>query len=374
LNSVLYRNLERKFGVGSVQIVNENAEIIWDLRYDPARREQRRYISSSGEEYRVNCPFCRESRKRLYINHLFGVIDPLTSSPNLWLARCFNEDCLARDNSLGELLHFELLAGRPLTSASLRRGVVFGRVNAEWPGVISFVDQLEENHPAVVYLRGRNFDPYVLGRQWSVAFCYDSVLTYVRNRIIIPFFSGGELVGWVARYIGNDVLYDPITNRKIPKYYNMPGFQRKTFAFNFDIASKYKTMVIVEGVFDALRTGVYAVAALGKSVSYEMRQRIISAARQNGEDTTIVVMLDPDQDRREAVLREKHHIARLADQFREGWSRVVEVYIPSGTDPGDTPSSLLHQYIEEAAKCNGISLNWRQACPVARTDQKILWL
>jgi hypothetical protein len=297
----------------------------------------------------------------LYINHHFGVADPQTGDENLWLARCFNEECLARDSSLREQLFFELLAGRPLSSSLLRQGKAQTLLKAELPGNVCYLDQLGEFHDAVVYLRSRGFDPYVLGKQWQVAYCYQSSIPLVSGRIIIPVFSYGELVGWLARQSSDVVQYFPGTNRKVPKYYNMPGFQRRLHAFNFDTASQFKTIILVEGAFDAIRTGTNAVGILGKSLSSEMRQRVITAARRNGADATIVVMLDPDQDKREELLQETHHIRRLAAQLREGWTRVVEVYLPAGQDPASMTPEALQYYIGEAASCSGITLNWQQA-------------
>src|SRR4051794_18793914 len=51
-------------------------------------------VDHFGEQYRVCCPFCPDTRKRLYINHRWGLFDERTRSKNLWLAKCYNEDCL----------------------------------------------------------------------------------------------------------------------------------------------------------------------------------------------------------------------------------------------------------------------------------------
>jgi hypothetical protein len=291
----------------------------------------------------------------------------MTGDNNLWLARCFNEECLAHDHSLREQLFFELLAGRPLASSILKRGTAPGQVKAELPGSVCYLDQLSPQHNAVRYIQSRGFDPYLLGKQWRVLYCYESSIPLVSGRIIIPVFSEGELVGWMARQATDEVHYFPGTTRKVPKYYNMHGFQKRIHAFNFDAASQFKTMVLVEGAFDAIRTGVHAIGVLGKTVSQEMRQRVVTIARRNGADTVLVVMLDPDQDKREAVLHETHHIRRLAEQLREGWSRVVEVYLPSGQDPASLSTEALRYYMESAAAQQGVILNWQQAVQTRNT-------
>src|SRR5271166_2797304 len=52
-------------------------------------------ISHPGEYYRVNCPYCSDLRKRLWINHMWGYLHPVTQTRNLFLAICYNENCLA---------------------------------------------------------------------------------------------------------------------------------------------------------------------------------------------------------------------------------------------------------------------------------------
>lgn len=42
----------------------------------------------------MNCPYCRDSRHRLRVNHLYGQPDN-RGWPRRHLAHCFNEDCLA---------------------------------------------------------------------------------------------------------------------------------------------------------------------------------------------------------------------------------------------------------------------------------------
>ena len=47
-----------------------------------------------GETYKVSCPFCSDTRQRLWINHHWGVRDEKTNDDLLHLAHCFNDDCI----------------------------------------------------------------------------------------------------------------------------------------------------------------------------------------------------------------------------------------------------------------------------------------
>lgn len=42
----------------------------------------------------MNCPWCLDTRQRLYINHQWGEPDPVTGGKKLHLAHCFNEGCV----------------------------------------------------------------------------------------------------------------------------------------------------------------------------------------------------------------------------------------------------------------------------------------
>ena len=70
-NKFLYNKLQALFG--SVLIARADAE---------------------DEDYRVNCPFCSDTRHRLYISCQWGVYDPFAGHSNIHLIRCYNENCV----------------------------------------------------------------------------------------------------------------------------------------------------------------------------------------------------------------------------------------------------------------------------------------
>src|SRR5436305_624916 len=92
LNEQLYDLLCRRFG--AVSIANEGDAMTSRYANDPFTGKTVLDIAGWGESYYINCPFCTDTRKRLSINHRYGVHDPVIESDNLFLARCFNEDCL----------------------------------------------------------------------------------------------------------------------------------------------------------------------------------------------------------------------------------------------------------------------------------------
>ena len=75
----LYFRLKRQFG--KVLVTNRGMGLV--IR--PAGLGSKPSIVSNGEYYRVNCPFCNDTRFRLYINHRWF--------EHKHMANCFNESC-----------------------------------------------------------------------------------------------------------------------------------------------------------------------------------------------------------------------------------------------------------------------------------------
>lgn len=132
------------------------------------------------------------------------------------------------------------------------------------------------------------------------------------GRAILPAKSRGEWVGWVGRSVhpGRD-----------PAYLNCPGMDRKSYLWGMDEAMERTEgeLWFVEGPFDALRLYPRAVCSLGKGVSPEQMDQLLSLGRP------IVVCLDGDAWTEAQVLATKL-------RFRGGnakWCR-----LPPKTDPG----------------------------------------
>lgn len=297
-------------------------------------------ITSPGEYYRVNCPFCYDTRKRLWINHRWGFFDPRTQTRNLWLAICYNQSCLNsydRQIALYRDVFSEVgdgtdvvLAGTKPTAAS--REVV-------WPGKLTPIHLLSDTFSAICYLRDRGFDPKQLGRDLRVSYCFDADYEFrvATNRIIIPIRMNGQNVGWQARFVGTP------PNKETPKYYTMPGFKKTQYLYNLDRARQYPFVVICEGVTDVWRVGPTSVALFGKTLSTTQRLLLGTYWGQGAA----VVLLDSDaQDNAQGVY----------DSLRDVVARRVLVRLPEGKDPGDLDRGQLDQLILEAGREQGVDL------------------
>jgi hypothetical protein len=353
LNQTLFNLLTRVFG--EVNIVNQGEKMI--AYYVTRQRKGKSYeelsISHSGEEYVVSCPFCNDTRRRLTINHMWGVWDERTKSFNKRLMHCYNEECQQERANCEELYQevYQVPAGQ---HAAARRQVRIrpGRTvevgtlcEKPWPGDVIRLDKLakqEPTHKAVSYLEERGFDPVKLARHYGFSYCTESDYHLAEDRIIIPIFWDDKMVGWQARYIGTP------PESFIPRYWTCPGMPRRLVGYGFQQAMRYRTPIIVEGPLDRVNIGPQAMACLGKTLSQELCRRI---DRLLGEKSSLVILLDPKADKPKGKRAPIHHIERLyrllSPQLQK---RTVRVYLPDESmDPGSTERGQLFDIIQEQA-------------------------
>ena len=213
------------------------------------------------------------------------------------------------------------------------------------PGRCVALGDLPVNHPALSYLRGRGISPGELAVEWQVCFCVDAPQNegyhsgLVRNRLVIPIFWEGKMVGWQTRAIDDS----------LPKYYTMPGLKKTQMLFNGDRASQYKFGVVVEGVFDAFKVGPRAVALLGMEVSFRQKELILAYWSRGA----VCIMLDPE------ALDDMKRMDRLNDMlgsenFRWG---SFTLSLPPGEDPGSMKREDLWYLIVNYARTRNIPLD-----------------
>lgn len=333
LRPQLYDRLEARFQ--HVLVANEGQEMIATYERDALTRKPTLRVKQAGEYYRINCPFCYDTRKRLYINHRWGLQDPHTGSKNLWLAYCFNEQCL-KNEIRQKYLYGELFAdvgdGTQDVLIPSNRPATPEPVKFEWPGEMVPLHQLHDYHPACRYLCERGFDPEMLSRQLGVSYCTQGkwANSLAAGRIVVPITMNGKLQGWQARYIGNP------PNQFVPKYCTMPGMKVKDVLYNLDYARNYPHVVLVEGVTDVWKVGPASVALFGKTLSATQELLITSIWNQG----TVYVMLDSDA---------ADDARKIVEKLRGRVGKCVLVELPDDRDPGDLSQQELRQRIEEAS-------------------------
>ncbi|MFN3982423.1 MAG: hypothetical protein ACK4SA_18760, partial [Caldilinea sp.] len=284
LNPVLYARLQRVFG--DVEIANEGQGMIGVLQRDV--RGVFFGMRHAGEYYRVSCPFCYDTRKRLWIHHRWGVgPDPPLNNPMWWAAVCFNEDCLSRFANLKRLV--EMVQADDATyrhSVILSGDTQIALREVGDPGVCVPITQLPEEHQAVRYLASRGFDVQRLGQQYAVKFCLDGGkdFPYITGGILIPIYMEGRYVSWQRR-LPFEANWKAL---KMPKYFTCPGSKKSQLLYGYDQAAAAPFALVVEGITDVWALGSGAVAILGKTLSQRQEQLLLQRWRK------LVFLLDLD--------------------------------------------------------------------------------
>lgn len=341
LNQRLYRNLERRFGKISITNLGSRTRVIYRPDHYFRKGKLKPEVIEYGETYRVNCPFCTDTRQRLYINHLWAERDEETNDDMLHLAKCFNDECLATRKMQKEL------------HAQIYPNGKFGRSIVPYPSVAQIesppplspvnlpasvpLTELSRSHPAISYLRKRGFDAELLADAWAISYCEYNTCerpAFADTRLLIPImlphlnpFAAGldtelRLVGWQAR------MLKPSTSR--PKYLTSRGMKKNCVLYGLNEAKQADgPVVIMEGVTDVWRYGAGAVALFGKTISKVQ----VELLRRHLPGRPIVVLLDRDAAEEARKLRE----AIIIDRRQYGDLTPVRLgNLPAGrNDPGE---------------------------------------
>ena len=298
----------------------------------------RRSRGKHGIDYIVTCPFCHHKNK-MYITPEYGMF------------HCFR--CGSSGSSADLIGRTLNVTGKTHTETSLPSDV-------EAPGVLTELTTLEDNHPAILYIRNRKFNVKELSEVYGVRYCTEG-RTFARlfnttGTLVFPFWMEGKLIGWQARLLYNP---DDLTESeceanglskdedgdwvKPPKYWTSPGLPKGRILFNYDWASQSQVAVICEGVFDAIGIGKSAIASLGKGVTDD--QVVLMGKHPNWQ--LIVIMLDPG----DASVEMRNLQYRLSHLKR---SLIVE--LQGYKDPGEAPREEIWLQIARTASRVGIDI------------------
>jgi hypothetical protein len=379
LNGNLYHALVDRFG--SVRISNQMEPMRARTAPNWTRQGKLdRVIDVWGESYCVDCPFCNDTRYRLWISHHWATRDRSTGSDNLWLATCFNEGCLITRDHQKQLHAMVFPDGKWADRVEVPeiRSVASPQAQApvELPPMI-LVSELPSDHPASIYLHERGFDPVRLGAEYGAGFCPGCSTSRPRlaePRIVVPVHAlvsaavasqsfKTKLVGWQARVVGS-------ASRDTPKYLTSTGMPKSRLLYNLQNAIKADgPLVIVEGIFDAWAVGSNAVALFGKTLSDAQRQLIVRHARGR----SVVVWLDSDA---------QDDAVKLAGQVRaslrsaQARNPVLVATCPPGVkDPGECPQSRVRP--EQSGQVAGRAVVVRPRLvdvPTRRVHDRVLGL
>lgn len=364
LNPALFNRLQRRFGKGNVRVQAENIAMLYHYATDVVADTKQLKVDYHGEEYQVRCPFCWDWKHRLCINHMWGIYDPVTGSDNLWLAHCWNENCLSnkkygnRRELYNQLYEYINIGLTDMTHETMRTrsvsAIQYKPRPMELPGAVWPLDDMKRrrpNHKAIDYVEDRLWDATYLGQQYNVSYCLDSYYDDAKNRIIAPAYLHGKLVGWQARYVGE-------APKDTAKWWTCPGFRCGSTLYNYDRMSKCQTKVIVEGPADVWNFGPQAAGLFNKVMTPDQRKLLADCFEP---EDVIVVLLDPEMDSKAKARGDQHHIEKLCNElmaepkFRK---RVMKVYLPHCSDPDELDKEYMRLLIKEEAKRNNLPVTF----------------
>lgn len=345
LNPALYARLVQRFGKGGVEIVRVGEPYNPNWVFNPVTGKMTRNTITDGEAYKVSCPYCGDRRGRLYINHFWMMWDNESLRNESGLICCFNETrCMDNPDTRTEF--FTSLFG---TSDPQEVGMTLNdtekpeEIVPSPPGAIIPLRNLPVTKPICHYLQGRGYNLEALDRWWHIGQVASVVPPHhpdCLNRIYIPMFHDGKLVGYQCRFVG-----DREWTKEVPKYRTMRGMRKGKHLYNFDNASRSKVVVIVEGPTSAWKVGPRAVAIWGNAISKQQLQLIKS---RWGRGCLVVVLLDG----KETVAADK--LQRLLQL--DGEAKVVRVSMGFHEDPGLKTECENWQLIQAATEKCGINL------------------
>jgi hypothetical protein len=343
LNPTLFEALKREFG--EVKVTDQGTAMDGrHVRYPGGRA--RLVVTTSGEYYRVSCPFCNDTRYRLWINHRWGVRDPVTGSRHRWAAVCYNEDCLAREEHRVELIErtswYHRSAGEGRVSLRPGQLVEYGRPKP-LPADFVRLDALKKGHPARKYVKGRGFDPDRVAARWGVGYSADGPFPGRGvGRLVIPIYrvidGTAQVWGWQARRLNDD--------ERLPKYFTAPDLKKSALLYGTErVKPGTGPVAVCEGPIDVWRFGKDAVALFGNHASdYQVRLLCRLAVGR-----PLVVALDGDARDEAETLAARLREARRTSLLRPDAAPVSVLPLPAGVDPADCTSAQLKTLLEECA-------------------------
>lgn len=338
LNPILYGLLTSVFG-RPPRISNQGEAFSYDVINTP--RGPR--MKARGEQYTVCCPDCGDTRHRLYFHHRFGtkISDP--RFPGALTDLCFCQNEQLKKPKWYALLHTQL--SDPAVGVAIQMASAGAhKAPHEVPpmGEVVPLRQLPNDHQAILYLRGRHYDPLYLSDVYGTCLMVhhpnDRINNLTAGRIGFPFLIDGKLVTWQAR-----LAYDLPKGAKFPpKWYFPPGSKHP---WGVDIARQYRVCCLAEGVLSAVNFGPAGVAIGGKTLTYLTKQRLLNTW------DNFFVALDPDAGVARKDKTQIDYQKRLIDELQaEGKNAVGAVWDPTDLrDPGDLGPLGCHELIRRSA-------------------------
>lgn len=139
------------------------------------------------------------------------------------------------------------------------------------------------------------------------------------DRVVLPHFMNGKLIGWVSRKI-NGIP-------GVPKYRNSRGFPRGVWLYNLDNAKQYDNVYVVESPMSVLVLKSRGINNVVATFGAKVEDKQVSLLRQF---STVTIFMDGDTAGRQATAK---LVTRLAP-----YTKTFVVETPDNEDPATMES------------------------------------
>lgn len=347
LNEQLFRQLDRKFK--SVKIAREGVPLTYRRGRLDRYGHRQIDVHEAGEYYQVCCPFCRDTRHRLWINHRWGTRE---GGERLdFLVCCYNEHCEQTVESFQFKLRAFVWGDSPVPDIKIKANQATGPKEVKGldiSGNFTLLSDLPPDHAARIYMAGRQYDPDEISRDWEVQWCQHSIVMPPNNRLFFPMYANdpsGEqiLVGGQSRYLEARTGNDKAPKKVASKWWTYPGTPKSDILYNGWRASKQQDIVVIcEGPLDVIRVGPECSVALYGSVASE-RQKKLLWDNWGFHDAVGILAIDPDA----KDSKKTHDLLEWA----KGWKYFYQLELPEGViDVGRMTTSDVWDLIETTIK------------------------
>jgi len=350
---------------------------------------------SSGIHLYMPSPIClREyGKSELYKMHLAVNVDKYLQGKDV-CALCMKTN---KPYSVNDLLTMRTVQSRGFSVDSQHRLTIKDNTNyletdehgnkiPKAPGKVIPLTELDEDHPAIKYVRSRDFCPVSLHKQFGAAYCVEARPDYPERRlpggfritptgrIIFYIYVDGVRVGWQGRILefsdSNTNLkyyFHPSYERWVPmetkneqgkyvplpdvgegwnpaKYIHAPGTDTKHALMGYDAAVKELNnsgesyIGLTEGPLDSARLGVPFCAVMGKHFNSDKAKMIRKFDK--------VILAIQNDDASKTLLDEVKSVMSIYGSKRLKIINPPEQF----NDFGDMPSSLVDNTIKPIIK------------------------
>ena len=302
-----------------------------------------------GEQYAVNCKYCKDKRHRLNFSYLFNtelIVGTTHYKCSDCLVNCYNEGCQKVPEFKQDMINsINAVIGKvdPVSVADMiedNDDEEEDRLVNQVPIPDNLIDITDPRIPFYVknyWLNHRRFSPDVLNH-FGVKFTYinypikEGATICSQMVTIIPVYQNNDYWFYQIRLIPingdpNNGYEKDQFDIELPKYIIPRGSKKNWALYNIDRAYTKKDIFLVEGPSDVWRIGDSAVARFGKSLSRaQINQLMIKAFGKN-------IIIVPDMDDPQAL----ELAYKQQEQLRglEAFNSVNISKLPEGIDPGD---------------------------------------